>query len=90
MTVSRRDPKERMLDLLDDIRRRINTGEVEGLMVLMVCQDDSTITCYSGDPPGACGVLNAQRMADDAREAFFERNLDLLKDGLQLEVKEPE
>ncbi len=68
--------KERMLSTLRDYERKVETGELVGLIVMGVKKDDYITTAQVGDPPGPHGCLLLQQIAEDAKAHFLDTNVE--------------
>lgn len=66
--------KEKMLRDLEEIQRKVTTGEVIGIVLVVHTTDHSVLSRVSGDPPTPLGVLILQEIADDARRSFLDAN----------------
>jgi hypothetical protein len=66
--------KQKMLDALDEWRRKVNTGEITGLILAAITKDDLFLSRTHGDPPGPHGVLVLEDIVNEAKRTFLERN----------------
>jgi hypothetical protein len=62
-----------MLEALDEIRRRVSTGEVEGLIVMATCANGAVLSRMVAEPPPPHGILILQDVAAEARNLFLEQ-----------------
>ncbi len=75
--------KQRMLHALDEVRKRVETGETVGLIIGSVRKDDHFMSRTVGKPPGPHGILVLEGILEDAKLFFLERN-NLPDDGAPL------
>ncbi len=66
--------KQKMLDALDEWRRKVSTGEITGLILAAITRDDLFLSRTVGDPPGPHGVLVLEDIVNDAKRIFLEQN----------------
>lgn len=65
--------KERLLDLLTTLRRKIVTGEILGLMVFAEHDEDVTTSWRRGCSPSAPSLVQLRSYLRDAEEVYLER-----------------
>lgn len=75
--------KERMLEALDEVRKRVETGETVGLIIGSVRKDDHFMSRTVGEPPGPHGILVLESILLESKLFFLERN-NLPDDGAPL------
>lgn len=63
--------KERMLATIRDYQRKVETGELVGLILMGVKKDDYITKAQVGEPPGPHGCLLLQGIAADAKDHFL-------------------
>ena len=71
------DPKATMLEALDVLRRRVETGQVQGFMVFAEGHDETMYAARRGQPPSAPAILALRRYVMEAEELFFELNFGI-------------
>lgn len=65
--------KERMLEVLDEIARKVATGDVCGIVLVATCSDHDVLTRVMGQMPPPHGILILQDIAREARSMFLEK-----------------
>ncbi len=68
--------KERMLATLRNYQRKVETGELVGLILMGVQKSDYILTAQVGEPPGPHGCLLLQEIAADAKAHFLGTNVE--------------
>ena len=66
--------KQRMLHALDEVRKRVETGETVGLIIGSVRKDDHFMSRTVGDPPGPHGILVMEDILEEAKALFLSRH----------------
>lgn len=69
------DSKPEMLDQLERLRRKVETGEVIGLITGAVRSDGMFLGSVHGDRPGPHGILVFEKYLQDAKDLFLESNV---------------
>ena len=66
------DTKEKMLENLDRLRRRVLTGEVVGLITGAVCIDGCFLSATEGEGIGAEGILVLEEILLEEKRHYLE------------------
>lgn len=64
--------KERMLEYLDHFRRRVETGEITGIVMVAQCNDDNVLNRRAGEWLSSDGVLVMQRIASVTADVYLD------------------
>lgn len=65
------EAKQKMIKVLDEFRRKVETGEIVGLYMIASCSDGYAIERAKGAPPLPQGILMLQVTAEHARDIFL-------------------
>ena len=67
--------KPSLLDLLDILKRKVETGEICGMMVFAeLSREDTTLSWRRGCPPSAPSILTLRHYVREAEENFLDRS----------------
>lgn len=78
--------QDRLLKSLDDLRRKVSTGEIESLVIVAGCEDGFVLTRVIGELMPPHGILILQEIAEEQRTIFLERNNKTDEGGPRLET----
>lgn len=62
--------KRRMLEGLETFRRKVETGEIVGIVMVAQCDDGYVLDRSIGEPPSPAGILILQDIASVAADIF--------------------
>ncbi len=65
------EAKQKMLETLDEFKRKVETGEIIGLFMLATCNDGHALTRAKGANPGPNGVMLLWKVAERGRDLFL-------------------
>jgi hypothetical protein len=68
-------PKQKLLDAVESLRRKVETGEVIGLVIGATTPNDYFLSMTVGKAPGPHGILIFEDLVAQAKRTILEQNV---------------